>query len=216
MLDELELLKRDWQRREQELPKLSYEQIHRMIWKKSSSLVRWIFYISILEFLAPHLLYLLPSFRDGMNYEVAENLGIKALLIGLTVVQYGVALYFIVQFYRRYREISVLDSARNLMNRIIRTRKTVMHYIVFCLSMILVFFGVFIAGIFFTDDLMGSLHLNQPTNTDPEHLKWVVMGIMAGAGILFTAVMGGVYFLLYGLLTRKLYRNYQELKRMET
>lgn len=214
-MDELELLKRDWQRREHDLPKLSYDQIHRMIWQKSSSLVRWIFFISIIEFLAPHLLYLTPSFREGMSYEVAESLKIGYLLIGLTALQYSVTLYFIVQFYRRYREISVLDSAGNLMNRIIRTRKTVMHYIVFCLSMILVFFGVFIAGIFFSDDLVGSLHLNSSAGTNPEHLKWVVMGIMAAAGLLFTAVMGGVYFLLYGLLTRKLYLNYKELKRME-
>lgn len=215
MLDELELLKKDWQRREHDLPRLSYDQIHRMIWQKSSSLVRWIFFISIMEFLAPHLLYLIPSFRDGLNYEVADSLGIRALLIGLTAIQYSVSLYFIVQFYKRYREISVLDSAKALMNRIIRTRKTVMHYIVFCLSMILVFFGVFIAGIFFTDDLVGSLHLHQKADTDPEHLKWVVMGIMGAAGLLFTAVMGGVYFLLYGLLTRKLAHNYKELKRME-
>ena len=63
-MDELELLKKDWQQREQELPRLSYDDIHRMIWKKSSSLVRWIFYISIIEFTLPHLLYLIPSVRD--------------------------------------------------------------------------------------------------------------------------------------------------------
>ena len=34
MLDELELLKKDWQKREANLPKLSYEEIYPMIKKK--------------------------------------------------------------------------------------------------------------------------------------------------------------------------------------
>ena len=150
-----------------------------------------------------------------MNYDVAGSLGIRIPLIVLTVIQYGVALYFILQFYKRYREISVLDSAGKLMNRIIRTRKTVRNYVVFCLSMILVFFGVFIWGMVLSDDLIEALHLHPDGQVDPDRLKWIVVGIMSVAGIVFTAVMGGIYFLLYGLLTRKLYRNYKDLRRME-
>ena len=40
MMDELELLKKDWQKQGEQLPKLSYEEIYKMIWKKSSSLVK--------------------------------------------------------------------------------------------------------------------------------------------------------------------------------
>ncbi len=48
MMDELELLKKDWQNKEEHLPKnLSYDEIYKMIWKKSSSIVKWIFYISL-------------------------------------------------------------------------------------------------------------------------------------------------------------------------
>ena len=56
-MDELELLKKDWRQREEHLPRLTYEEIYKMIWKKSSSLVRWIFYISIIEFTLPHSEY---------------------------------------------------------------------------------------------------------------------------------------------------------------
>ncbi len=51
MMDELELLKKDWQNKEEHLPKLSYDEIYKMIWKKSSSIVKWIFYISLIEFI---------------------------------------------------------------------------------------------------------------------------------------------------------------------
>ena len=50
MMDELELLKKDWQKKEGLMPKLSYDEIYSMLWKKSSSIVKWIFIISIIEF----------------------------------------------------------------------------------------------------------------------------------------------------------------------
>ena len=51
---------------------------------------------------------------------------------------------------------------------------------------------------------------------DPQKLKLIVIGVVALLGVLFTAFMGLIYFLLYGLLTRRLKRNYWELKRMES
>lgn len=216
MMDELELLKKDWRKKEEHLPRLTYEEIYKMIWKRSSSLVRWIFYISIIEFLLPHLLYLIPSFREGMNYDFSRKLGIENLLIVLTVIQYLVAIYFIFEFYKRYREISVLEDAQKLIQRIFRTRRTVKHYVIFCLSIVLLIFAVFVAGIYMDENLMETLDLDAKTQQmDPGQLKWIMMGVMAAAGIVFTALIGVIYFLLYGLLTRKLYRNYQELKRME-
>lgn len=216
MMDELELLKKDWRKKEEHLPRLTYEEIYKMIWKRSSSLVRWIFYISIIEFLLPHLLYLIPSFREGMNYDFSRKLGIENLLIVLTVIQYLVAIYFIFEFYKRYREISVLEDAQKLIQRIFRTRRTVKHYVIFCLSIVLLIFAVFVAGIYMDENLMETLDLDAKTQQmDPGQLKWIMVGVMAAAGIVFTALIGVIYFLLYGLLTRKLYRNYQELKRME-
>lgn len=50
-MDELEFLKKDWQRKGEALPRLTFDEIYKMIWKKSSSIVKWIFYISILEFI---------------------------------------------------------------------------------------------------------------------------------------------------------------------
>ena len=214
MLDELDLLKKDWQKKETNLPRLTYEEIYKMIWKKSSSVVRWIFYISIIEFLLPHLLYLIPSFRNEMDYNFAKSLGVDNWIIALTIVQYTVAIYFIFQFYKRYREISVLDDAKKLMNKIFRTRQTVKHYVLFCLAMVLLIFGVFIVGMALDDNLVETLNLKNQ-NVDPDQLKWLLIGVMTVAGILFTGLLAGIYFLLYGLLTRKLSRNYIELKRME-
>ena len=215
MIDELELLKKDWQKKEEHLPKLSYEEIHNMLWKKSSSIVKWILIISILEFTLPHLLYLVPSFQDNMD--IYDKLGLHNYIIGLTIITYGVAIYFIIQFYRRYKEISVLDSSKNLMRKIIRTRTTVKHYIIYSLSMIMVIVIMMIIGVYFDDDIFSSFSQLQgkAKNLSAEQIKISIMIGMAIMGVVMTAVMAGIYFLLYGLLLRKLKRNYNELKQLE-
>ena len=214
MMDELELLKKDWQKRESDLPKLTYDEIYKMLWRKSSSIVKWIFYISIIEFILPHLLYLLPSARSGFDFY--EQLGVKNLFIALSVIQYAVVFYFIYQFYKRYREISVLDNAKQLTSKILRTRRTVKHYVIFSLSMVLLIFIIIVVGIYFTDNLVAAFQLDgKVAKTPPEELKRIMMLGVGIGGILFTLFLGGIYFLLYGLLTRKLSKNYRELKKLE-
>ncbi len=216
MMDELELLKKDWQKKEGLMPKLSYDEIYSMLWKKSSSIVKWIFIISVIEFVLPHLLYLLPSVRDGMDFY--EQLGVKNLMIGISVFNYLVVFYFIYQFYRRYKEISVLESARDLMHRIIRTRRTVKHYIIFALSLFLFSFLAIAVAIYVGDgnNLIQVLNLGEETvDMSIGRLKLVISLAFVVIGILFTALIGLVYFLIYGLLIRKLGKNYRELKRLE-
>ncbi len=214
MVDELELLKKDWQKRDAELPKLSYDEIYKMIWKKSSSIVKWIFYISLIEFVLPHLLYLIPSMRN--NLSLYSDLGLSNVILVVSIIQYLVIFYFIYQFYKRYREISVLDNARQLTSNILRKRRTVKHYVIFSLSMVMLTFILLIIGIYFTDNVLEALDLSGKISTLPlEKAKWIIMASFAIFGILLTAAFGGIYFVLYGLLTRKLRKNYRELKKLE-
>ena len=215
MTDELELLKKDWQNREEHLPKLSFEEIHKMIWKKSSSIVKWILIISILEITLPNLIYLSPSIREK-NF-LGEIESFNTVFMVFNIFFYLVVAYFIFQFYRRYKEISVLASAKKLMHQIIKTRKTVKHYIIFCLSMGLVFFAIFIFGIYLDDDLLlafeGIAEKSQEIPLDK--IRTTAIWVLSIGAIVFTAVAAGIYFLLYGLLLRKLKRNYKELKQLE-
>tara|TARA_R110002051_G_scaffold5108_2_gene27351 strand:+ start:19944 stop:20594 length:651 start_codon:yes stop_codon:yes gene_type:complete len=215
MTDELELLKKDWQKKEFNVPKLSYEDIHKMIWKKSSSIVKWILIISILEFVLPQLLYLLPSMREGM--EIYKNIGVSKYLFGISILTYSVAIYFIFQFYRRFKEISVLDNSKNLMRKIIKTRRTVKHYVIFSLSMIMVTIIIMIIGVYLNDNIaLAFPELKEGLkNVSQEKLKITVMLSIGIFGVILTLFMGGIYFLLYGLLLRKLKKNYSELRQLE-
>ena len=215
MIDELDLLKKDWQKREAHLPQLSFDQIHKMIWKKSSSIVKWILIISILEITLPNLIYLSPSIREK-NF-LGEIESFNTIFIVFNIFYYSVVAYFIYQFYRRYREISVLASAKSLMHQIIKTRKTVKHYIIFCLSMALVFFALFIFGIYLDDGILLAFEgIAEKSKEIPlDKIRTTAIWVLSIGAIVFTAVAAGIYFLLYGLLLRKLKRNYKELKHLE-
>ena len=68
-MEELDLLKKDWDKQTKKYPNLSKEEIYSIISKRSSSIVKWIFIISILEF----ILWTALSFF-GDNTEVLEKI----------------------------------------------------------------------------------------------------------------------------------------------
>lgn len=213
-MDELELLKRDWQKKGKDLPRLSFDEIYKMIWKRSSSIVKWIFIISLIEFILPHFLYLLPSMAKSIA--IWRDMGLENFLLMSNIVQYVVIFFFIFQFYKRYREISTLDNAKQLLANILKTRKTVKYYVIFCLSLIFISFMVMAMGIYLSDDPMAALgYGNKIQNIPPENIKTTMIVSVMAIGAISTLVMGFVYFLLYGILLKKLNKNYKELKEMD-
>ncbi len=206
-MDELELLKKDWKKQEGGFPKLSYKEIYSMILKKSSSIVRWIFIISIIEFLLWASLDIV--FRvNGMHSKLGQP-DMSTFSLIASAVSYSILIYFITRFYLNYKKIEATDSAKILMENIIKTRRTVKHYIwvnigFFILAMIATIGYI----LFFTEEFK-----NQPTENQPP--IWIVL---VGA-IIFTAVFAGgialFYRLIYGILTRRLKKNYKELERLE-
>ena len=214
MMDELDLLKKDWQKKGSDFPKVSSEEIHKMIWKKSSSIVKWILIISILEIVVPHLAYLFPS--TWHELEVYNKMGISKYLWGFSFIQYSLTIFFIVKFYKHYKEISVLDNSKALMIKILKTKKTVTYYVICCLALILIMFGVIDIGIYLSNDISEIFVLPENANEIPKkELKNMLIWGVAISGVFITALVGLVYFLLYGVLLRKLVKNYNELKKLE-
>lgn len=213
-MDELDILKKDWQKKEQGLPKLSYNEIYKMIWKKSSSIVKWILIISILELIVPLLLQLIPSVRASMH--LYETKGLASFFIAVNIVSYAVIIYFIFQFYKRYKEISVLDNSKTLMNNIIRTRKTVKHYVIFSLSLFFSVSVIYALSVAFDPEMVSLLIPAEdlPKGMSMDKFKVIIAVAFIVIGLILTAIAGLIYFLLYGLLLRKLKKNYRELEHM--
>lgn len=212
-MDELEILKQDWKKQDGNYPLLSYDQIYKMLWKKSSSIVKWIFVISVLEFLFWAVLSVF--FINDDYWAQVERIHLTEFTIVLYIISYTITFYFIYQFYRNYKKISATDDAVTLMDRILKTRKTVKLYIAY---IIISTFITSLVSIYFTFDY----HINNAEVLDPtkdysfDITQWA---IFLGFTILFVIVFLGLiwlfYRLLYGILLKRLEKNYKELKNLE-
>lgn len=209
-MDELELLKKSWKRQEQYLPKIEVDEIYRMIHRQSSSTVKWIMIIAILEFSFWIALTL------GMRYLDASGASAKLTEAGtifiriFEIVNIGIHLVFITLFVRNYRMIETKNSTTNLMKHILRTRKTVNYYVVYNIIGAAIGFAFgFYTSITHMDSQSSTLILN----------NWKTLGgfvlISIFVFMLFLAILWGFYRLIYGILLRRLKNNYNELRKIE-
>jgi len=210
-MDDLDLLKKDWKKQEKNLPRLSYDEIYKMIWKRSSSIVKWIFIISIIEFLLGAISNIFIA--DEYYLEQIEKYNLTEYVIAVYILTYLITFYFIYKFYLNYKRISTTDSAAQLMKNILKTRKTVKYYIAFILiSSSVIFIG------------MGYLMLRNhaltaeatTSNMEFDAKQWFIFigGTLLVLGILL-GVIWLIYRLVYGILLRRLNKNYRELKKLE-
>lgn len=213
IMDELEFLKKDWQSKEKTLPKLSYGQIHQMIWKRSSSIVKWIFYISIIEFVFWSTISLSLKGTDIMAD--FDNINHLPIIQVLTYLGYAGLITFIYMFFLNYKRISVMDNAKQLLKNILRTRKTVNYYVWFNLIYFAVLSLVITAIQLNSNNEIVHLH-DQFIQKNKETMFYA---IFYGFTLLFIAICGFIiwlfYRLIYGILLGKLKKNYNELKRID-
>lgn len=212
-MDELELLKKDWQNQDDTYPKLTYSEIYKMILKKSSSIVKWIFIISLLEFV--FWTFISFVFKDSESITRFKEYNAESILIPMSVVGYLILIYFFYLFYKNYRTISATDSAKKLMENILKTRRTVKQYVAF--NLIYLFISTFIAlGLLFQrDDNFGDVISKASANG--ELFKLYATTILATLFAL-AIVIGLIlvfYYLIYGILLKRLNNNYSELKKLE-
>lgn len=212
-MDELELLKKHWKQQEDQYPKVSADAIYKMILKRSSSIVKWIFIISILEFAL--WAFISIFLKDSENAQHFDRMDSDYIIIPLTVAGYVILAYFFVLFYKNYRKISVTDNAKVLMENILRTRRTVKNYVVFNLTFMAITFIAVLYIEFDQDKALISKAQTAAANGEAFMFYAKTILIVAGALAVFAGILLFFYWLIYGLLLRKLNRNYKELKKLE-
>lgn len=132
----------------------------------------------------------------------------------LNFANYVVILWFIYNFYKNYIKISTTVSTKQLMQDILKTRKTVKYYVWYNLGMIVV---SLIAGfiIAFAYNPKMNLLKNKIAHETNYHTLCVTLGVILLTIIVIVGLFWLFYRLLYGILLRKLYSNYKELKKID-
>ena len=211
-MDELDLLKKDWKKQNANYPELSYNDIYKMIHKKSSSIVKWILIICIIELLFWSLLNLaIPE----SYMEIYDKFNLKTFLYITQGAHYLIVIGFIYLFYKNYKSICVIDSTSRLMQKIINTRKTVNYYVYYNLALYIVISVVINMIMFSNPDIM--LEALMPKNTSIEGDTFLTIMLITQIVTLFVIIglLWLYYRIIYGILLRKLSKNYKELETLE-
>ncbi|WP_309641735.1 hypothetical protein [Flavobacterium sp.] len=212
-MEELEVLKKAWKKEERSFDQVSEKDILGMLHQKSSSIVKWILIISIVEFAFWNVISFV--FSDDQYQAKLKAYGIEDVMLVVNVINYIVVVGFIYVFYKNYKSISTLDSTSKLMQSIVSTRRTVQNYIWYNLFIITLTIVISIVMMFSHNPEMISLMNKQVA----EGHESVFICFCVVISLVFIAAIIGLFWLfyklLYGILLKKLFANYKELKKIE-
>lgn len=213
---DIDSLKKTWQ--EQPIP-TAYEQeeIQQMLHKKSRNYVRYIWIISLAEFLlflilgisylfsntdTNDLIFLIQKMNLYPNEAIQQQISLFMNIMKFTGL--GISFAFMVRFYFNYKNIKVNDNLKNFILRIKKSRGTVNQFII--VNFILFF--IHILGIIF---FISRLSYLQKGSFSTPFLVFFGITALIGAGVLWL-----YYRIIYGIIMKKLNRNLTQLKEIET
>lgn len=192
-MDVLDKLKDEWNKNENAYPAFSEKDIYAMLHKKSSSIVKWILIISVLEFVFWTVCAIISALCTEDN--------LPPFLEVLDYINYVVLIVFISLFYINYKKISSQSPVKQLMVNIINVRRIVKFYVIYNLCILL--FGLVTWLIISKDDF----------GTDVNNSQVLSIGITFIVVVLLFIYF--IYQLLYGRLLKKLNKNYVALQKIK-
>ncbi|MEC5395115.1 beta-carotene 15,15'-monooxygenase [Bergeyella sp. RCAD1439] len=216
---DIDSLKKDWQ--EQNTPqKYESSEIQNMLNRKSRNYVKYILWISLIEFvlvLSMSLWNLIWPVKDHSFLHLLERLGVNntevlktnytRIYFTLNTISLLITAGFVICFYINYTKIKVEENFKAFNLKIIHFRKSVNLFILLNIALLVVFIAVLTTFIFLALQ-------SQDIRLGPsEH--WVLLfGILiASLGCLFLVWL--YYRTVYGLLMKRLKKNLKQLSEIE-
>lgn len=212
-MDELEILKKDWKKRESSFNQLTETDIYKMLHKRSSSIVKWILIISVVEIVFWSIINVFTA--DEKYFKTLEMYHLKTVMILLSIINYAVIAYFIYLFYKNYKAINTTDNVKSLMKNILKTRKTVQNYVWYNLGMTFVIFVIVFAFQFMYDPNIELLVDKATKNIDKATFYFLAFFFYTILILIFLLIIWVFYKLVYGILLKRLNNNYKELQKLD-
>jgi hypothetical protein len=216
---DIDNLKKTWQEQPVQ-PKYDSTEILNMLNKKSRNYVKYIFWISVVEFLfffAVGVFYMIKGESSDSLTSVLTRLGVtqsnefdkrfEVYSLLLKIVGLVVTAFFAIKFYANYKKIHIEENLKSLITRIIGFKKTVNAFIftnivLFCVyTLILVFLIV---------QIITQQHVSLDSSKIIRFVAAIVVAVVLGVVILLL-----YYKIVYGIIISKLDKNLQQLKEIE-
>lgn len=204
-MENLDTLKDLWKNQEESNIKFTEKDIHKMVQKKSSSIVKWILIISLLEFILPNLIFLFTDFDATKDFY--EQYDLTSTMMVYSALHIVIIIIFIYVFYKNYKNISAGSNIRILLSDILKTRRTVKYYIYYNLAIM----GIIGLNIFYA--VFNSEEFQESLDSGTSMVKVWILSIIFLCLALF--IFWLFYRILYGFFLKKLKRNYAALSNRE-
>jgi len=209
---DLESYKKTWENQPEETKSVSKIDIYKMAHSKSSSVVKWIFIIGILE----------VAFWSGLNLlvpdgymKVYKDFNLVDFLNYYFILHYIVIALFLILFYKNYTSVSVVDNTKTLMNNILRVRKTVKYYVYYNLGGFVLVTIIVNSVMFSNPEIIAETMNPQKLNVNMDTLLTVTLVTQIIALLVMLLILWLFYKVTYGNLLKKLNKNYKELDSLE-
>ncbi len=216
---DIDQFKNDWQKQNVQ-PKYDSSEIEQMLNRKSRNYVKYIFWISFLEFaviLFMNVYYYFVNDSTDSIARILEKLGVTSNLeiqrqydgiyFVMKMVSFFVTGLFVILFYINFRKIKVESNLKRFILQIIKFKKTVNAFILVNIGLIISFVLVF--GVFFF-----RITQSQSATLESNVISGLVTGVFVAA-IIGVGLLGLYYRLVYGIILRRLGYSLKQLEQIE-
>lgn len=216
---DLDQYKTSWQQQEV-LPKYDSTEILKMLNKKSRNYVKYILWISIVEFFlilavslyysyqgndGESLIHILEKMQVKMTPEILNTIDVfYNIMKYLSII---IVLFFVIKFYLNYKKINVESNLKKFIQQIIVFKKTVNRFILINILFLLVMtlaMGAFVTKVISQQNI----EMDNPT------FVGFILGFLISL-ILSVGLVILYYRLVYGIIIRRLSKNLEQLKEIE-
>lgn len=217
---DLDSFKKTWQEQPVQ-PKYNDNEILKMLNNKSRNYMKYIFWISVVEFLFFSVLgvfYLIQSNDSDSFLNILEKMGVHKnsqlvtkldnIYLIVKILSLVVTGFFVFKFYQNYRKIRIEEDLKLFIIRIITFKKTVNAFILTNIGLLLILISALIGFTFYILNAQ-NIELNASTFTG------FIVGIIVST-ILCVILIWVYYRLVYGIIMSRLDKNLNQLKEIES
>lgn len=217
---DLDSFKKTWQEQPVQ-QKYDNNEILKMLNRKSRNYVKYIFWISVVEFLfftVLGLFYIIQDKESNSFLSILERLGAKkttelegfldSIYVVLKVLSLSITAYFVFKFYQNYKKIKIEENLKKFILRIIQFKKTVNAFILINILLLIAFTSVFTVFVFY---ILKTQHIE----VNNSNLMIFIIGTIVSTA-LAVLLIWLYYKIVYGIIMRKLDKNLKQLKDIDS
>ncbi|CAA7392600.1 beta-carotene 15,15'-monooxygenase [Chryseobacterium fistulae] len=217
---DLDSFKKTWQEQPVQ-QKYDNNEILQMLNRKSRNYVKYIFWISVVEFLfftSLGLFYIIQGKESNSFINILEKLGVRRtpeiehsfdnIYLALKILSLSITAYFVYKFYQNHKQIKIEENLKKFISKIIQFKKTVNMFILLNIGLLIIFTSIFTVFVFYVLNTQNIAITNSA-------LSGFLIGIVLSTAL--SVLLIWIYYrLLYGIIMKRLDKNLKQLKDIDS